>query len=159
LIAAGVEGVEPADVLCRVLEGEARVAQLDEFVPFVVACLGHGIKPPFRQRVSFVLLMHSEGADRMTKAEIEELGDLLSDMGEARDSEVIGSHPKGNQDCDEYLRARATSLALAADSTHGFNMTADMEYLRDYRRLVAMYLRAAADAQWCVSDHLYRAYP
>ena len=27
------------------------------------------------------MLMHSEDADRMTKPEIEELGDLLSDMG------------------------------------------------------------------------------
>jgi hypothetical protein len=40
-----------------------------------------------------------------------------------------------------------------------FNETADMEYLRDYRRLIAMYMRAVADAQWCVSDHLHQAYP
>ena len=105
------------------------------------------------------MLMHSEGADRMMKTEIEELGDLLSDMGEAPDSEVIGSYPKGYEDCDGYLRAGATSLGLAADSIHGFNQTADMEYLRDYRRLIAMYLRAVGDAQWCVSDHLHQAYP
>jgi hypothetical protein len=103
--------------------------------------------------------MHSEGAGWMTKAEIEELGDLLSGMGDAGDSELIGSYPKGYEDCDGYLRAGATSLGLAAHSTHGFNMTADMEYLRNYRRLIAMYMRAVADAQWCVSDHLYRAYP
>jgi hypothetical protein len=105
------------------------------------------------------MLMHSEGADPMTKAEIEELGDLLSDMGDAPDSEVIGSYPKGYEDCDGYLRAGVTSLALAANSIHGFNRSAEMEYLRDYRRLIAMYIRVAADAQWCVSDHLYRAYP
>jgi len=105
------------------------------------------------------MLMHSEGADRMTKTEIEELGDLLSDIGEAPDSEIIGSYPKGYEDCDGYLRAGATSLGLAADSIHGFNRTADMEYLRDYRRLIAMYMRAVADTQWCVSDHLYQAYP
>jgi hypothetical protein len=62
-------------------------------------------------------------------------------------------------DCDCYLRAGVTSLSLAADSIHGFNETADMEYLRDYRRLIAMYMRAVADAQWCVSDHLHQAYP
>jgi hypothetical protein len=105
------------------------------------------------------LLMHSEGADRMAKTEIEELGDLLSDMGDAPNSEVIGSYPKGYEDCDVYLRAGATSLGLAAASIHGFNETADMEYLRDYRRLIAMYMRAVADAQWCVSDHLQQAYP
>ena len=105
------------------------------------------------------MLMHSEGADRMAKTEIEELGDLLSDMGEASDSEVIGSYPKGYVDCDGYLRAGATSLGLATDAIHGFNETADMEYLRDYRRLISMYMRAVADAQWCVSDHLYQAYP
>jgi len=105
------------------------------------------------------LLMYSEGTDRMTKIEIEELGDLLSDMGEAPDSEVISTYPKGYVDCDGYLRAGATSLSLAADSIHGFNETADMEYLRDYRRLISMYMRAVADAQWCVSDHLHQAYP
>ncbi len=105
------------------------------------------------------LLMHSEGAGRMTEAEAEELGDLLSEMGDASDSEVIGSYPEGYTDCDGYLRAGATSLDLAADSIHGFNETADMEHLRDYRRLIAMYMRATADAQWCVSDHLHREYP
>jgi hypothetical protein len=105
------------------------------------------------------LLMHSEGADRMTKTEIEELGDLLSDMGEAPDSGVIGSYPEGYGDCDGYLRAGATSLGLAADAIHGFNESADMEYLRDYRRLISMYMRAVADAQWCVSDHLHQAHP
>ena len=105
------------------------------------------------------MFMHSEGADRMTKTEIEELGVLLSSMGEAPNSEVIGSYPKGYEDCAGYLRAGATSLGLAADSVRGFNETADMEYLRDYRGLIAMYLRAAAEAQWCVSDHLHRAYP
>jgi hypothetical protein len=105
------------------------------------------------------MLMHSEGADRMRKTEIEELGDLLSDMGAAPDSELIGSYPKGYEDCDGYLRAGATSLRLAADAIRGFNETAEMEYLRDYRRLIAMYMRAVGDAQWCVSDHLHRAYP
>jgi hypothetical protein len=105
------------------------------------------------------MLMHSEGADRMAETEIEELGDLLSDMGEAPDSEVIGSYPKGYVDCDGYLRAGATSLGLATDAIHGFNETADMEYLRDYRRLISMYMRAVADAQWCASDHLHQAYP
>ncbi len=106
------------------------------------------------------MLMHSEGADRMTKTEIEELGELLYDMAEAPDTEVIGSYPKGYVDCDGYLRAGATSLGLAADSIGGFNETADMEYLRDYRRLIAMYMRAVADAQGCVSDHLlYQGYP
>lgn len=107
----------------------------------------------------YKMLMHSEGADPMTEAEIEELGDLLSDMGAAPDSGVIGSYPKGYVDCAGYLRAGATSLALAADSIDGFNETADMEYLRDYRRLISMYMRAVADAQWCVSDHLHQAYP
>jgi hypothetical protein len=105
------------------------------------------------------MLMHSEGADRMTKTEIEELGDLLSDMGEAPNSGVIGSYPMGYEDCDVYLRAGATSLSLAADSIHGFNETAEMEYLRDYRRLISMYMRAVGDAQWCISDHLHQAYP
>jgi|SRR5215212_6801842 len=105
------------------------------------------------------MFVHSEGADTMTKADIEELGDLLSDMRDASDSEVIGSYPKSYEDCDGYLRAGATSLGLAADAIHGFNETADMEYLRDYRRLIAMYMRAVADAQWCVSDHLHQAYP
>jgi hypothetical protein len=105
------------------------------------------------------MLMHSEGAEWMTKTEIEELGDLLSEMGAAPDSELVGSYPKGYVDCDGYLRAGTTSLDLAADSIRGFKETADMEYLRDYRRLIAMYMRAVADAQWCVSDHLYQAYP
>jgi hypothetical protein len=105
------------------------------------------------------MFMHSQGADRMTKADIEELADLLSEMKDAPDSEVIGSYPKGYEDCDSYLRAGATSLSLAADSVRGFNETADMEYLRDYRRLIAMYMRAAADAQWCATDHLHLAYP
>jgi hypothetical protein len=105
------------------------------------------------------MLMHSEGADRMAKTEIEELGDLLSDMGAAPNAEVIGPYPKGYEDCDAYLRAGATSLGLAADSIHGFNETADMEYLRDYRRLISMYMRAVGDAQWCVSDHLHQAHP
>ncbi len=104
------------------------------------------------------LLMHSEGTVRMTRTEIEELGDLLSAMGEAPDSDVIGSYPEGYVDCDGYLRAGATSLGLAADSIRGFNQTADMEYLRDYRRLISMYMRAVADAQWCVSDHLHQTY-
>jgi hypothetical protein len=107
----------------------------------------------------YKMLMHSEGAEWMTKTEIEELGDLLSDMAAAPDSRVIGSYPKGYVDCDGYLRAGATSLGLAADSIRGFNETADIEYLRDYRRLIALYMRAVADAQWCVSDHLYQAYP
>ena len=105
------------------------------------------------------MLMHSEGAEWMTKTEIEELGDLLSDVGGAPDSRVVGSYPKCYVDCGGYLRAGATSLGLAADSIRGFNETADIEYLRDYRRQIAMYMRAVADAQWCVSDHLYQAYP
>ena len=105
------------------------------------------------------MLIHSEGADWMTEAEVEELGDLLSDMGAAPDSELIGTYPKGYVDCDGYLRAGTTSLGLAADSIRGFNETADMEYLRDYRRLISMYMRAVADAQWCASDHLHQAYP
>jgi hypothetical protein len=105
------------------------------------------------------MLMHSEGADRMPKIDIEELGDRLSEMKDAPNSEVIGSYPKGYEDCEGYLRAGATSLSLAADSVGGFNETAEMEYLRDYRRLIAMYMRAAADAQWCVSDHLHLAVP
>jgi hypothetical protein len=105
------------------------------------------------------LLMQSEGVDRMTETEVEELGDLLSELGGAPDSAVIGSYPEGYAECDGYLREGATSLRLAADSVRGFNESADMEYLRDYRRLVSMYMRAAADAQWCVSDHLHRAYP
>jgi hypothetical protein len=105
------------------------------------------------------MLMHSEGTEPMTKGEIEDLGDLLSGMGEAPNSEIIHSYPKGYADCDWYLRAGVTSLSLAADSIRGFNETADMEYMRDYRRLIAMYMRAVADAQWCVSDHLHQAYP
>ena len=105
------------------------------------------------------LLMQSEGVDRMTGAEVEELGDLLSELGDAPDSAIIGSYPEGYEACDWYLREGATSLRLAADSVRGFNESADMEYLRDYRRLVSMYMRATADAQWCVSDHLHRAYP
>ena len=105
------------------------------------------------------MLMHSEGANRMRKTDIEELGALLSEMAEAADSEVIGSYPKGYAECDGYLRAGLTSLGLAAESIHGFNETAEMEYLRDYRRLIAMYMRAVAEAQWCVSDHLHRTYP
>ena len=88
------------------------------------------------------LLMQSEGVDRMTEAEVEELGDLLSELGGA----PAGPVP-------------AIVFPLAADSVRGFNESADMEYLRDYRRLVSMYMRATADAQWCVSDHLHRAYP
>jgi hypothetical protein len=61
------------------------------------------------------MLIHSEGVDWMTKTEIEELGDLLSDTGAAPDSGVIGSYPKGYEDCNGYLRAGATSLDLAAD--------------------------------------------
>jgi hypothetical protein len=105
------------------------------------------------------MFRHSEGLDTMTKAEAEELSGLLSDMKYAPNSGVIGSYPKGYEDCNGYLKAGATSLDLAADSVRGFNETADMEYLRDYRRLVAMYMRATADAQWCVSDHLHLAYP
>jgi hypothetical protein len=101
------------------------------------------------------MLMHSEGADTMTKVDIEELGDLLSDMGAASHSEVVGSYPEGYEDCDRYLRSGATSLGLAAAAVRGFNESADIEYLRDYRRLIAMYMRASADAQWCVSDHLH----
>ena len=105
-----------------------------------------------------VMFMHSEGDHRMTKAEVGEISDLLSEMRDAPDSEVIGSYPKGYEDCDGYLKAGATSLKLAADSVRGFNETADMEYLRDYRRLIPMYMRAAADAQWCVSDRLQLAH-
>jgi hypothetical protein len=105
------------------------------------------------------LLMQSEGADRMTEAEVEELGDLLSEIGGAPDAGVIGSDPEGYEECDGYLRAGATSLHLAAESVRGFNESPDMEYLRDYRRLISMYLRSAADAQWCVSDHLHTAHP
>ena len=101
------------------------------------------------------MLMHSEGADTMTNVDIEELADLLSDMGAAPHSEVVGSYPEGYEDCDRYLRAGTTSRGLAAAAVRGFNESADMEYLRDYRRLIAMYMRAAADAQWCVSDHLH----
>jgi hypothetical protein len=101
------------------------------------------------------MLMHSEGADTMTKVDIEELGDLLSDMGAAPHSEVVGSYPEGYEDCDRYLRSGTISLDLAAAAVRGFNESADMEYLRDYRRLIAMYMRASADAQWCVSDHLH----
>jgi hypothetical protein len=53
----------------------------------------------------------------------------------ALDSGVTGSYPKGYEDSNGYLRAGATSLDLAADSVRGFNETADIEYLRDYRRL------------------------
>jgi hypothetical protein len=105
------------------------------------------------------MLMHSEGADTMTKVDIEELGDLLSDMGAAPHSEVVGSYPEGYEDCDGYLRSGAASLGLAAAAVRGFNESADMEYLRDYRRLIAMYMRAVADAQWCVSDHPHQAHP
>ncbi len=105
------------------------------------------------------MLMHSEGADTMARSDIEELADLLSEMGEAPDSEVIGSYPGGYEDCDGYLSSGATSLRLAADSVRGFNETADMEYLRDYRRLIAMYMRAVADAQSCVANRLYSTYP
>ena len=105
------------------------------------------------------LLMYSEGAGRMTRAEVVELDGLLSDMGEAPYSGIIGSYPEGYVDCDGYLRGGATSLGLAAASIRGFNETADMEYLRDYRRLISMYMRAVADAQWCVSDHLQQAHP
>jgi hypothetical protein len=105
------------------------------------------------------LLMYSEGASHMTKTEAYKLGDLLYDMDRAPNSEIIGSYPEGYADCDGYLRAGATSLGLAADSIRGFNETADMEYIRDYRRLTAMYMRAVADAQWCLSDHLPQTYP
>ena len=105
------------------------------------------------------MFRHSEGLDTMTNAEVEELSGLLSDMKYAPSSGVIGSYLKGYEDCNGYLRAGATSLDLAADSVRGFNETADMEYLRDYRRLITMYMRATADAQWCVSDHLHLAYP
>jgi hypothetical protein len=105
------------------------------------------------------MFVHSEGTEQMTKADIEKLADLLSEMKDAPDSEVIGSYPKGYEDCDGYLREGATSLSLAADSVGEFNETADMEYLRDYRRLTAMYMQAVADVQWCVSDHLHQAYP
>ena len=44
------------------------------------------------------MLMHSEGADTMTRADIEELGELLSDISAASHSEVVGSYPKGYED-------------------------------------------------------------
>jgi hypothetical protein len=103
------------------------------------------------------MLMYSEGANTMTKTEAHKLGDLLYDMDRAPNSVAIESYPEGYEDCSSYLRAGATSLDLAADSIRRFNETADMEYMRDYRGLIAMYLRAVADAQWCVADHLHRA--
>ncbi len=110
-------------------------------------------------RLVHKLLMHSEGAQQMTKAEAQELGYLLSDMDRALDFEAVGSYPEGYEDCADYLKAGVTSLDLAADSIRGFNRTADMEYLRDYRRLITMYMRAVADAQSCVANRLYSTYP
>jgi len=134
-------------------DGEAYQEAVESFARYYRSTIGHA-NPLVHE-----MIMHSEGADRMTKADIEELADLLSAMKDAPDSEVIGSYPKGYEDCDGYLRAGATSLSLAADSVRGFNETADMEYLRDYRRLIAMYMRAAADAQWCAADRLHLTYP
>ena len=134
-------------------DGEAYQDAVESFARHYRSTIGHA------DPLVHEMLMHSEGADSMTKTKVEELGALLSDMGAAPDSEVIGSYPEGYEDCDGYLRAGATSLGLAADSVRGFNETADMEYLRDYRKLVAMYMRATADAQWCVSDRLHLAYP
>ena len=105
------------------------------------------------------LLMHSEGAQQMTKAEAQELGSLLSDMDRTVDFEAVGSYPEGYEDCADYLKVGVISLELAADSIRGFNRTADMEYLRDYRRLITMYMRAVADAQSCVANRLYSTYP
>ena len=105
------------------------------------------------------LLMHSEGAQQMTKAEAQKLGCLLSDMDRTVDFEAVGSYPEGYEDCADYLKVGVISLELAADSIRGFNRTADMEYLRDYRRLITMYMRAVADAQSCVANRLYSTYP
>lgn len=105
------------------------------------------------------LLMDSEGDDRMTDDEARELGDLLSDMESAPDSEVLGSYPEGYGDCATSLRAGAVSLELAAGSIRGFNRSADMAYLEEYQGLIGMYLQAMSDARSCVSDHLYPAYP
>jgi hypothetical protein len=134
-------------------DGEAYQEAVESFARYYRSTIGHA-NPLVHE-----MFMHSEGTDRMTKADIEELADLLSAMKDAPDSEVIGTYPKGYEDCDGYLRVGATSLSLAAGSVRGFNETADIEYLRDYRRLIAMYMRAVADAQWCATDHLHLAYP
>jgi hypothetical protein len=105
------------------------------------------------------LLMHSRGADRMTEAEVAELDDRLSDLEDAPEFGAVESYPEGYEDCSRDLGVAAVSLNLAADSIRGFNRTSDLEYLKDYRGLIGMYLQAVADAQSCVADHLYPAYP
>jgi hypothetical protein len=105
------------------------------------------------------LLMDSEGEERMTDEEARELGDLLSEMESAPDSEVVGSYPEGYAECAASLRAGAVSLELAAGSIRGFNRSADMKYLEEYQGLIGIYLQAMSDARSCVSDHLYPAYP
>ena len=95
----------------------------------------------------------------MTKAEAEDLDARLSDMEDAAEFGAIKSYPMGYEDCNRHLEVGAISLGLAADSIRGFNQTTDADYLKDYQALIGMYLQAVVDAESCVSDHLYPAYP
>jgi len=105
------------------------------------------------------LVMESRGDGRLTEGEAKDLYAHLSDMEAAYESEAIEGYPEGYEDCGQNLRVAAVSLGLAADSIRRFYATADAEYLKDYQALIGMYLQAVSDAESCVSDHLYPAYP
>ena len=105
------------------------------------------------------LVMESRGDGRLTEGETKDLYAHLSDMEAAYESEVVKGYPEGYDDCGQNLRVAAVSLDLAADSIRRFNGTNDADYLKDYQALIGMYLQAVSDAESCVSDHLYPAYP
>lgn len=110
------------------------------------------------------LLVHAmviryKDAGGLTEGETKDLYAHLSDMEAAHESEVVKGYPEGYEDCGQKLRVAAVSLGLAADSIRRFYGTNDAEYLKDYQALIGMYLQAMADAESCVSDHLYPAYP
>jgi hypothetical protein len=104
-------------------------------------------------------LVESRGTGRLTEGEAKDLYAHLSDMEAAYDAEAVEGYPEGYEDCGQKLRVGAVSLGLAADSIRRFYATADAEYLKDYQALIGMYLQAVSDAETCVSDHLYPAFP
>lgn len=105
------------------------------------------------------LVMQSRGDGRLTEGETKDLYAHLSEMEAAYESEAVEGYPEGYEDCGQKLRVAAVSLSLAADSIRRFYGTTEAEYLKDYQALIGMYLQAVTDAESCVSDHLYPAYP
>jgi hypothetical protein len=105
------------------------------------------------------LVVESKGDGRLTEGEAKDLYAHLSDMEVAYESEAVEGYPEGYEECGQKLRVAAVSLDLAADSIRRFYATADAEYLKDYQALIGMYLQAVADAESCVSAHLYPASP